>query len=295
MTNNDNHADGHMSGNCNECASHHGGHWRKKLGMGFILLAVTGSLFLAALFATTLKQYHYIGRDINSQTTITVSGDGDAYAMPDIATVSFSITQEAKLPADARKAVDDRMKKIHAFLTASKIDEKDIKTTGYNLYPKYEWSRSATVCPVSTNGMMYPCNPDGKQVLTGYEVSQSVDVKIRDLDSAGSVLGGLTDNGASNVSGLSFTVEHEDAVQAQAREAAIAKAKDKAQQLANDLGVTLVRIVSFNEGGNYPVYNYAMGASMKTMSADATPPSAANIPTGENKYVSNVSIVYEIR
>ncbi|OGZ16600.1 MAG: hypothetical protein A3H76_04180 [Candidatus Lloydbacteria bacterium RIFCSPLOWO2_02_FULL_54_12] len=265
------------------------GHWHGKRG-GFVLLAVAGALYLFALSANTIAEYKYIGRDVpGEQTTISVSGDGEAYAAPDIATVSFSITNESKQSTEARKVVDEKMKKIHDFLTASGVLEKDIKTTGYNLSPKYEWQEQRIVC------IAYPCDqPPGKQVLTGYEVTQSVEVKVRKLDDAGKILGGLSDNGATNLSGLNFMVENEDAVQREAREEAIAKAKTKAEELAKDLGVSLVRIVSFNEGGNYPIYYGRASAKMELMSADSGMP-PADIPVGENKYTSNVTIVYEIR
>jgi uncharacterized protein YggE len=293
MTENQN--EKHTYEHCGGHEGHWGGHgyMRRKVGAGFILLAVTGSLFLLALFATTLKQYNYIGRDVNSQTTITVTGDGEAYATPDIANISFAITQEAKTAAEARKTVDDKMKNIHAFLNKSGVADKDIKAA-YSLYPKFEWQEKQIVC------VAYPCvQPPGKQVLTGYEVSESVDVKIRDIDknadAAGTIVGGLADNGATNISGPNFALENEDGVKSAAREEAIAKAKAKADKLAQDLGVTLVRIASFNEGNNYPMF-YG-GMAMKAMSADsgAAAPEAANIPAGQNKYTSNVTIVYEIR
>ena len=99
----------------------------------------------------------------------------------------------------------------------------------------------------------------------------------------------------ANLSGPNFTVEHQDAVEAQARASAIAKAQAKADQLAKDLGVSIVRIVSFNEGSIYPMM-FGGGLEMKAMSADAgIAPMAANIPAGQNKYTSNVTIVYEIK
>ena len=257
------------------------------------ILAISGALLLLSLFVNTLKESKYIGRDINAQTTITVTGDGDAYANPDIASVSFGITQEAKTPTDARKVVDEKWTKIHDLLGKAGIVDADIKSN-YSLYPKYDYVRQPCIAnnaPTTAN-LLYPCYNDGKQVLTGYEVTQTADIKIRKLDDAGKVLGILADNGATNVSGLIFAVEHEDAVQAKAREAAITKAKAKAEQLAKDLDVTLVRIASFNEAGNYPMY-YG-GGMMKTLSADAGTP-APNVPAGQNKYTSNVTIVYEIK
>ena len=59
--------------------------WKKKFGVGFLGLAVSGSLLLLALFVTALKEYQYVGRDFDQQTTITVSGEGEEYAAPDIA------------------------------------------------------------------------------------------------------------------------------------------------------------------------------------------------------------------
>jgi uncharacterized protein YggE len=241
------------------------------------------------MFATAMKEYKYIGRDVNAQTTITVSGDGEAFAAPDIAVVAFAVMQDAKTPVEARKIVDEKMLKIQAFLTSSGLAPKDIKTTGYNLNPKYEWQQKHIVC------IMYPCDqPSGKQVLVGYTITQSTEVKVRNLDSAGNILGGLTDNGATDVSGLSFMVENEDAVKNTVREEAIMKAKAKAAQLAKDLGVHLVRIVSFNEGGDYPIYYGRGGIELKAMSADGGF-AAPSVSAGENKYTSNVTIVYEIR
>ncbi len=265
----------------------------KPVVMGVSFLALAGALFLLGLFATTMKEYKYIGRDVNAQTTITVSGDGESYATPDIATVSFSITKEAKTVAEARKSVDEKMKSIHQFLNTSGLADKDIKAN-YSFYPKYEWEQKQIQC------IAYPCiQPPGRQVLIGYEVSESVDITIRGIDKnpdiAGTIVGGLADNGATNVSGPNFTLENADAPKAIAREEAITKAKAKAEKLANDLGVTIVRISSFNEGFNYPMA-YS-GGMMKAMSADVAvrTPEAANIPAGQNKYTSNVTITYEIR
>lgn len=266
----------------------------KEAVFGILILAISGALLLLSMFFTNVKEYGFIGRDVNAQTTITVSGDGEAYATPDIATISFAITQESKTAADARKIVDDKMKTIHAFLSKSGVADKDIKAS-YNLYPKYEWQEKRIECVV------YPCvQPAGKQVLLGYEVTESVDVKIRDIDKnadlAGTIVGGLADNGATNISGPNFMLEDEDGAKSIAREEAITKAKAKAVKLAADLGVSIVRIASFSEGGNYPVYGYGSGVMMKAMSSDSViAPEAANIPAGQNKYTSSVTIVYEIK
>lgn len=270
------------------CGCGHGGMKRCGLaGLGLIMIA--GALYLLALFAGELKEYKYIGLPDAQQATISVSGDGEAYGAPDIAVVSFSVVAEAKTVAAAQKDATEKMAAILAFLKKSGIAEKDIKTTSYNFYPKYEWqTKGMSVCYDTY------CPPQGKQVLIGYEVTQSVDIKIRKIDDAGMIVGGLGENGATNMSDLTLKVEEEDGLKAEARAEAIAKAKAKADVLAQSLGVKLVRIVAYNEGGDYPpIYNFA-----RTMAADGmggAEKAAPDIPTGENKFVSNVTIVYEIQ
>ena len=99
--------------------------------------------------------------------------------------------------------------------------------------------------------------------------------------------------GASNVSGLSLTVADQDALQVQARDKAIAQAQGKAQELAKSLGVSLVRVVGFNENQNGgPVY-YAKASA--GMALEAAPAPAPAIPTGQNKITDDVTLTYEIR
>ncbi|HSE34684.1 MAG TPA: SIMPL domain-containing protein [Candidatus Paceibacterota bacterium] len=280
----------HKNGAEGEGACHGYGHHRGAAkALGFAALA--GGLLLLAMFFSELKEYRYIGSGAIPQATVAVNGEGEEYQAPDVAEISFSIVNEAKSISEAKQKVDEAMKKVHTALNEAGIEEKDIKTTGYNFYPKYEWRQSQIMC------VTYPCvQPPGKQVLTGYEVTQSVDVKIRKIDGAGEIVTILAENGATNLSNLSFRVENEDELVAKARAKAIAEAKAKADVLAKDLGVKLVRVVSFNEGGYAPMYNYArsekafglgMGGDMAAASAD--------LPVGQSKIVSNVTIVYEIR
>ena len=131
-------------------------------------------------------------------------------------------------------------------------------------------------------------------MLRGFQVSQTLNVKVRDTKKAGDLLSGVGSLGASSVSGLSFTIDDEDALQAEAREKAIEKARGKAEQLAGQLGVSLVRVVGFSEdGGGYPMPMYAR-AEMAFGDFESKM-AAPEIPAGENKIVSNVSVTYEIR
>jgi uncharacterized protein YggE len=129
--------------------------------------------------------------------------------------------------------------------------------------------------------------------ITGYQVSESIEVTVRDLDKVSPLLAGLGQKNVQNLYGPNFTLEDPNAPQNAARGEAIKNAKVAADELAKELGVRLVRIVSFNEGGNYPMYTkaaYGMGGAV-----DAQSGLRPTVPKGENEYTSSVSITYEIR
>jgi len=217
-------------------------------------------------------------RNNTPKDTITVSGKGEVIVKPDIATISFSVLAESMDVGKAQTDSATKMNNIIAFLKNNGIDEKDIKTTDYSIYPRYDYINS-TIAPYN-----------GTQKLAGYDVSQTVEVKIRDLTKAGSVLGGIGSLGVTNISGLTFGVDKEDAVKIQARDLAVTDAKTQAQNLAKSLGVRLVKITAFSESNNYPIY-YAMGAA-KDMAVSSVAP---QLPAGQNTITSNVSITYEIK
>jgi uncharacterized protein YggE len=251
------------------------------LAVGMLILALAGTAFLVT---KTIKE---IGgaNDAGAQNTITVSGKGEAFAIPDIGMLSFDVSAEALTVDKAQADVTARMNDIIAYLKTMKISKDDIKTTNYNIYPRYEYNQKCLA-----NGI---CPVNGTQVLVGYNVSHSVQVKIRKTEDAGIVLAGLGSRKVTNISGLTFMVENDKAVTEEARAKAIKDAKDQAKVLARDLGVRLVAIVSFSESGNYPVPYYSKGMAMDSrVSNEAVAP---EIPTGENKITSNVSITYEIR
>lgn len=217
---------------------------------------------------------------------IVVSGTGEKMAVPDLATVSFGVTEQAKTPKEAQDKVTDRMNKALAYLKSQGIAEKDMKTEGYFSNPRYEYQS------VSCRAGAY-C-PPGRQVIVGYEVTHSVSVKVRDTNKAGDILGGLGGLNVQNLSGVQFTVEDPDKVRAEARADAIADAKAKAEQLAKDLGVRIVRITAFNEGNDNPIAYRAYDMKSAAGVANEAAP-APQVPAGENKYVSNVTITYEVR
>ena len=256
-------------------------HWPRKMA-AYALGMLALFLFVGTL--SELKSYRFIGSGVTATNTITVSGEGEVFAVPDTATFSVSVRETAKQVKDAQDAATKKGNDIIAYLKQGGIDEKDIKTIDYNISPQYEWRRA--VC--TNDGYC----PSGKQILTGYQVSQTLVVKVRDTKKAGDLLSGVGSRGATEVSGLSFTIDDEDALKTAARDKAIAKAKGKAEVLAKSLGVSLVRVVGFNEneGGGPIYYAKAMGIAMDSVSSPAP-----EIPVGQNKIISSVNLIYEIR
>ncbi len=240
------------------------------------------ALFLALQSVSVLKSWN-APVDPTKAASITVTGTGKVSAKPDVASFSFTVDEQAAVSKDAQTKASDLNNKAIAYLKSQGIEDKDIKTQGYNSNPRYEYRNQACL-----PGQPCPSN----QVLTGYEVTQSVEVKVRKTDQAGAILAGLTSVGIKNIGSLSLTLDNPDAVTASARQKAIDDAKAKADVLASQLGVRLVRITDFQEDNNNPIM-YGARNMAPQMASDAA--SVPQIQTGENDYTSNVTITYEIR
>ncbi|MBY0472857.1 SIMPL domain-containing protein [Patescibacteria group bacterium] len=255
---------------------------RKALLATVVVLGV----FLAVQAIGGLMQWRYIGAGLPAANTITVSGHGEAMGVPDIATFSFSVVSEKSTVDAAQADATAKANAVTAYLKSAGVDEKDIQTSNYSVNPQYDYTQAAC-----TGGYC----PGGKQTLRGYEVRQTTTIKVRTTAKAGDLLAGVGSKGATEVSGLSFTFDDPQAIQDEARDKAIADAKEKAETLAKQLGVSIVRVTAFNENGSgYPraVMYSAMDAYGK---GGVTAPAAPEISVGQNKVTNDVSITYEIR
>ena len=255
-----------------------------------VSIAFVGLITIFVL-AKGISEFGYGEHKKNNSTpnVISVSGDGEIFAVPDIATFSFSVEKEAKTMAEAQKLVSKNVDSALSFLKGKGILDKDIKTENYNAYPKYDYTYEKDV---ACGALTCPPRP-GKQIISGYTVSESITVKVRNTDLVSDVTLGLTKAEVSNLNGPNWSVDDEDLLKDQAREKAITDAKAKAKLLANQLGVRLGDITSFSENnGGYPIM-YAKTAMMG-VAEDASLP-APQLPKGENKITSNVTITYEIK
>lgn len=235
------------------------------------------TVYIGILSWNAYKTHDYIGISPKQSHTIAISGEGKVTAVPDVATLNFGYLSEKKTVAEAQT---DNTKIMNSFIAQIKsdlkIDSKDIKTQNYSVYPQYDWT-------------------DGKQKLRAYQVSQQVNVKLRNLDNVGRILDLAGTAGLNQVGSLSFEIDNPEKIKEEARVKALQQAKDKADALSGEIGVKLGKIVSYSESDNggqpSPIYARDM---MSLSSGVAKVEVAPNIETGSTDVIINAMIEYEI-
>ncbi|MFT5849870.1 MAG: hypothetical protein ACI9H6_000696, partial [Patiriisocius sp.] len=247
--------------------------------MGKTYVQVLVALVLLGVIASLASYTHLTLKEskgtFTGETTISVSGEGEVLAKPDIGQFSFAVRAEGVDAVEAQENSAEAINAIIAYLEGADVKEEDVKTQNYNLNPKYRYEERAC----SFDGYC----PPGERVIDGYEVYQNVSVKVRDLDNAGTLISNVGERGATNISSLQFTIDDESALEAEAREKAIVDAKAKAQVLADDLGLKLDRIVGFHENGGGS-YEYDRSYAKAEFAEDSFGvQSAPSLPVGENE------------
>ena len=205
----------------------------------------------------------------NGANGISVSGQGSITVKPDVAYISLGVeTMDADAGA-ARKANDAAMAKVLAAIKGFGIADDDVTTTNFTIYPRYD---------------------DKGEKITGYTVSNTVSVKVKNLDRLGDVLGAASTAGANTAGGISFDVLDRTAAYNQALAQAMDKAHTRADIMAKACGVTLGRALTINESSSYNGPTYATSASLK---GDVAAP-AVPVAAGQLEVTASVSVVYEI-
>lgn len=234
-------------------------------------------IFLGTIIANNIKKNKEIGIAPRTPYTITITGTGKVTATPTIATTNVGLVTDKADVASAQTENTNKMNALIAALKSLGIDSADIKTAQYQINPKYTYDQK--------NG----------STINGYSVTQSVEVKIRDLTKISAVLAKAGDAGANQVSGIQFTIDEPKNLQAQARDLAVQDAKDKAQKLAATLGVQISRVVNFSEGtpNNIPGPIPMMYAKNAVGIGGSVP--APDVQSGSVEVTSDVAITYEIQ
>lgn len=214
--------------------------------------------------------------------SFSVTGEGKAIVVPDVARFTFGVLTEASGKDIAKLQTDNtaKMNKIIAVLKKAGLAEKDIKTESYNLSPRYQYcGRESVICPPSQ--------------IVGYTIDQTVSVKVRDFGKIGSILSEVVTAGATNISQVEFTVDDMEQVRNEARALAIEQAREQAKATAKAGGFRVGKLLSLEENsGPMPMmYEKSIGFGGDMAVASAPVPA---IEPGSTEVVVNVFLRYEI-
>ena len=250
-----------------------------------------------ALIAIAYSAVSYVGtygKSVrpNGFPTFTVSPEGKAVMIPDVAQFSFGVTTEGgKNIAALQRENTEKANTAIAAVKALGVEDKDIKTSYYRISPRYQYYQCPPLVlyPSGSGAEPRPCPPSE---IAGYTIKQSVTVKLRDFEKIGKLVTDVTAAGANDVEGPNFTIDDPYAAQNQARSEAIAKAREKAEAIARAAGFRVGRLVSINEGGIYPYYAKGYGGDMALGIPEAAP--TPTIEPGSEEVTVNVMLVFEM-
>lgn len=266
-----------------KCCSHHG-----KLKMAIVLVLALGVIVMGILAILRDKIMQ------NEQNQFVVTAQGKITAPPDVATVDFSVQSTiSKNIGDIVKDGNTKMNAIISALTVLKVDKADIQTNQYQLNPIYNYPVITTkVSPDINNGSTMSTT---QTVLQGYQLTQGITVKIRDLNKVGDAVQAAIAAGANQAGGVSFTIDDRDKLKAEARALAITKAMEKAKTIAKQSGLKLGKLINVTENtGSIPYYanTYEMKAFDAGSSASAPAPS---IQSGSLDITDDVVLTYKVK
>lgn len=237
--------------------------------LAFALLTVSALMYASAQ-----------SKMATSGASFSVDGEATVSITPDIATFSAGVVTEGE---DIAKVTDKNNTDANAivdFLKEKGIEKKDIKTSNYSISPEYTWT-----CDENDT-----CTDE----ITGYSMTQSIDVKVRDFSLLGALLAGVVEKGANNVSGPWFELEEADSAEQDARTQAFDKAKEKAEEIAKAGDFKLGRIIGLSEWSDSG-YDYYSQRSANLIYEETNDVTASDIQPGEEDVTINVSITYEIK
>jgi len=210
------------------------------------------------------------------QPRVVVTGEGESSVKPDIAVLTLSVIQEAATAREAMTANNTAMAAVIAGMKSSGIADKDLQTAGIQINPRYTYSNK----------------PDGSQeaTLVGYQVTNTLTIRVRDLAKTGEVIDSAVSNGVNQGGIVVFTNDDPSAVITEARKKAVADTLAKAKTLTEAAGVTLGRIIEMSENS----YSQPpMPIAAKAYERDSA--GAAPVEAGENSYRVQVNVTFELK
>ncbi|WP_160153249.1 SIMPL domain-containing protein [Microbulbifer sp. ALW1] len=236
----------------------------------------TLKLFSAGLLAGLVALTAGCGNDTEkrpSGTLISISAQGEASQVPDIADISAGVVTEADESNAAMQANAEQMEKLMKAIKQAGIDKKDVQTSGINLMPRYDYQ------------------PNRERQIVGYQARNTVSITVRKLDDLSKVIDALAAEGANQIHGPSFSIDEQEPLLSEAREKALEQAKVRAESYAKSLGTKVRRIVSISEGSHGGGMPRPM---MRAEMASAKDSTSTPIAPGESTVSVNLELVFEL-
>jgi|GEM_PF-707810 len=264
--------------------------------------SVVKTAFLSAVFTLVLfslanffvnRSWNFFSAGASKTQPFTVQGSGTAKAMPDQAQISFTVTKTAPKLDDAQNEANTASNSIVNDLQKAGIQKNNIQTGNYNSHPNYAENNSpntiSAIRPI-------PVPPSGNSTeIVSYTVDENVNVTVRDISKANDVIDIATKGGAENIYGpnFSFSESQQQKLADQARTAAIANAKQKAEKIATEAGIRLGKVLSVQENSApYPIRPLTMDAKTESGAAGSAP---TQINPGEDTATEDITLSFETR
>lgn len=233
------------------------------------------AIFLGVKTWNEVAIHRTIGRPADVRDTFTIDGEGKVTGAPTLAQISFGLLTEG---TDVAKMQQENTQKVNMMINAMKqlgVESKDLQTSQYSISPRYDYK-------------------DGTSKIIGYQISQNVSVKLRDLSKIGDALTKVGQLGGNQVNGPTFTIDDPSELNQQARVKALEDARKKANDLSGVLGVKVGRVVTFTETNSAPQPPMPMYRAMDMAEGSAVAQSAPAIQAGSLDVTSHVSVTFEV-
>jgi uncharacterized protein YggE len=205
-------------------------------------------------------------------TVLEISADGTSTRTPDLAVIQAGVVTQSATAGEAMRRNSTRMATVLTALNRAGVAERDVQTSSISLSPQYRYAQNEP------------------PVITGYQASNQVTVRFRDIARSGTILDALVKEGANNISGPNLTIDKPEAALDEARTAAIATARARAELYAKAAGLRVDRILSISESSAMPVPPRPMMMARMEAAADAT-----QVVAGESELTVSLSVRFVLK
>lgn len=236
------------------------------------LLLASALAFGTATMTASAQSQQIAGPARSDGTLLSVSAQAESSRVPDVASLSAGVVTRADDANAALRANAEQMTRVMQAIRAAGVAERDIRTTGISVNPDYRYAENQP------------------PVITGYQASNTVSLKVRDIGKLGEVLDALVASGANQVNGPTFEIDQPEAAYDEARRAALERAQARAEMYAKTLGLGVRRVVSISEGGGFqpPM------PMMKAMEMDTGSRVQSPVSPGETTLSVSLDVVFEL-